>query len=125
MASHVIVTFLVQCSEGSEEQTGYPKKNPKSYSALCLIGFSAEASKNMIAKGGGELTVCHPGWMTYLFYPSVPLFVVHRISKKPLILNLSAARKEATLFDIGFLICKITSVKYFLFDSMNSIYVDI
>ena len=72
MASHVIVTFLVQCSEGSEEQTGYPNTNHKSYSALCLIGFSAEASKNMIAKGGGEgswLSATLVEWLTY-FIPA-------------------------------------------------------
>ena len=32
-------SFLVQCSQGSEEQTGYLKNNNKSYSALCLTGF--------------------------------------------------------------------------------------
>ena len=80
------------------------------------------------SKGVGELTVCHPDLLLIDLVISSQLATCYcppnhqRAANSG---NLSAARKEATLFDIGFLKCKITSVQYFLFDSMNSIYVDI
>ena len=57
LASCVIIAFLVQCSQGSEEQTGYP--NPKIYIALCLTGFSLRKPVIIIRLKGAVIEILY------------------------------------------------------------------